>query len=127
MPLKLKRILPALIFFSFICWIILQANTGSSSLFFTIASAFPYGDKLGHLMLYGILTLLSNVAVSFRRTSIANHNLSLGASMVLFFSFAEEFSQAFLPNRNFDSLDLSADLVGIFLFNWISARHVSPK
>ncbi|PCJ22053.1 MAG: trypsin [Gammaproteobacteria bacterium] len=127
MPNKLKRVIPAFICFAFICWVILQANAGANTVFFNIVAALPYGDKLGHIMLYGVLTLLLNIALGFKIISLAKVKVSVAASLVLFFSVGEEITQAFIPNRNFDILDLIADGVGILLFNGLSIRYVKEN
>lgn len=120
----------SLLFFSFILWIIYTANTGGSSVFFELVAAIPYGDKLGHILLFGILTLAANICFKF-----SSYRLSLpfvaqpkgasiywGTTLVLIFVCIEEMSQAFIPSRTFDWLDLTADGVGISLFSYASYR-----
>ncbi len=49
----------------FIGWVIYLANTGQSSIFFQLVRVIPYGDKLGHLFLFGFLILGLNVAFDY--------------------------------------------------------------
>jgi len=118
----MQRVIPAVLFFLFICWVILQADSSSDSIFFDVAGAIPYGDKVGHILLYGVLTSLTIVAVGFRRIYLANRCLPLGAVMVFVFAAVEEISQIFLPNRTFDMIDLCADLIGVVLFSLMTKR-----
>ncbi len=75
----------------------------------------PAGDKLGHFLLFGTLAFLANLAVARSGVSLAWH-LKITA-LVVVVVMAEELSQIFLPHRNFDSMDLVADLAGIILFS----------
>jgi len=45
--------LAPLTFLAFICWIIFMADSGQKSVFFELVKSIPYGDKLGHVILYG--------------------------------------------------------------------------
>ncbi|MGX9726474.1 MAG: VanZ family protein [Candidatus Electronema sp. VV] len=107
-------------FFAFICWIIWLADTGRSSVFFDLVKMLPYGDKLGHFCLFGLLTLGSNAALQFRKARLGWIAAPLGSLLVLCFVLLEEFSQHFVPGRTLDLLDLLADGAGIALFTWFS-------
>ena len=102
-------------FFVFILWIIYLANTGGSSIFFDFVRSIPNGDKLGHLGLFGFLTLVAITGLRFRTLSCGKFNIYYGAVLVMLFVVGEEMSQAFIPSRTFDFIDLAADSVGIFL------------
>lgn len=116
---KLTKYL-AVIFFIFILWIIYLANTGKQSIFFDLVDATPYGDKIGHFFLFGILTLFLNVATRLKAYKIWNFNFYSGTSLVISFVVLEELSQAFITTRNFDFTDLFSDLLGIFVFTYCS-------
>ncbi|WP_299588329.1 VanZ family protein [uncultured Microbulbifer sp.] len=105
----------ALAFFSFILWIIYLANTASNSICFDLVKAIPYGDKFGHIFLFGLLAFLAIVASRFRTFKLNALKIYYGTLGVLIFALTEEASQAFLPSRTFDFLDLGADLIGIAL------------
>lgn len=100
-------------FFIFILRIIYLANTGGDSLFFDFIGSIPYGDKLGHFCLFGTLTFLSILASRFRCFRIRKHKIYYAAAIVSAFVLSEEISQAFIPSRTFDFVDLGADALGI--------------
>ncbi len=120
----------AVSFLLFILWIIFLANTGRSSVFFEFVSAIPYGDKLGHFGLFGMLTLLFNLASGFKSYRLFCFSQSgevtksfycyWGTSLVVVFSVLEEFSQGWLDTRTLDWQDLLADFFGISCFTLLS-------
>ncbi len=114
----------------FIGWVIYLANTGQSSVFFQLVRAVPYGDKLGHLFLFGFLTLGLNVVLKYRVFKIKQRGIYLGSTIVGIVVLLEELSQYFLPSRTFDVIDLGADITGILLFSIISyilSRRISCR
>jgi len=111
----------SLVFFAFILWIIYQADTGQNSIFFNLAQKSPYGDKLGHFTLFGLLTLSINYITKFKYIQFGFINVLIGTFSVFVFVLIEELSQYFLPTRTFDVLDIFADIVGIIIFNFISS------
>lgn len=115
----------AVSFFVFILWIIYLANTGSSSIFFGFVRSIPYGDKIGHAGLFGVLTLLVVIGSKFRTFSCGRLNIYYGAMLVILFVIGEELSQAFIPSRTFDLIDLTADSTGIMLA--ISLAYLASK
>lgn len=94
----MKYFLPTL-FFAFICWIIYQADTGASNIFFKIVRSVPYGDKAGHFLLFGVLAFMVNYASGSRAFPFAGFNIQAGGVTVLFFSLAEESSQFFFQEE----------------------------
>jgi len=118
----LKRLIPFFVvaFFCFIIWVIYLANTGQSSVFFQFIASIPYGDKLGHFCLFGLLTLMMNFAFKLKSFKVCSMELFLGTMLVVTFVIVEEFSQYYIPNRTFDLFDLLADFIGIGFFNLIT-------
>jgi hypothetical protein len=130
LPQKMQpflRALPVLLFFPFILWIIIMADSGTENILFDLIKSVPQGDKLAHLGLYGLLTVLLNVALNFRALTIKNYPLQWGAVLVLTFALLEEMSQYFFPNRTLDMIDVIADVIGIVLFSYISLRWRKPQ
>ena len=86
----------------------------------------PFGDKVAHLTLFGLLAAMLNVALDFRKMKLGLLSLHVGSVVILSFAIAEEFSQLFLTHRTFDIWDMAADLVGIYLvtrlFRWRTRR-----
>ena len=97
-----------------------MANTGQSSVFFELVSMIPYGDKVGHFMLFGILTIAANIGLRFNTWSIGQHQIYWGATSVLIFASLEELSQHFSSRRTLDLSDFIADLAGITLFSFLT-------
>ena len=110
----------AVSFLTFILWIIYLANTGSDSVFFQTVGSVPYGDKLGHFGLFGLLVYLFNFASRFSTYSIGQFRIYYGSSVVLVFALLEEMSQHFFATRTLDWQDILADLVGIVVFSYFS-------
>ncbi|GLS84554.1 VanZ family protein [Paraferrimonas haliotis] len=108
-------------FFLFIIWIIYLANTGQSSVFFDLVRQIPYGDKLGHFSLFGLLTLSFNVACKFKTFVLGELKVFWGSAVVLVFVSAEELSQHFMPSRTLDIYDYAANVTGIIVFSWLSS------
>ena len=108
-------------FFGFILWIIYQANVGETNVFFSLVRQVPFGDKLGHFFLFGLLTFLLNLVLKFK---VFRHKyILLGTLLVLGFVSVEESSQYWIPSRTFDGIDFLADLIGIALFDFISKYY----
>jgi len=110
----------AFVFFIFILWVIYLANIGGSSIFLDFIRSIPYGDKLGHMCLFGSLTLVTIIGLRFRAFSYGSIKLYYGAALVGLFVVGEELSQAFIPSRTFDFVDLAADSVGIAIATGIA-------
>ena len=114
-------VLIAIGFFGFIGWVIYLANTGQKSVFFELVAAIPYGDKLGHFCLFGLLTLFINLAFKFKTKNVAGRPIYLAVLIVSTFVILEELSQHFVESRTLDFVDLIADFAGIAAFSAISA------
>lgn len=101
-------------FFAFILWVILLANRGEVGQWFGFIRTLPYGDKLGHAVLFGGLALLFNWALAWRSLDSGGW-LQWGTGLVATFALFEELSQAWNPNRTLDWWDLMADGVGFLV------------
>lgn len=108
----------AICFTLFIFWIIYRADTGGTLFFTKMFRFLPFPDKWGHFILFGILTLLINVALKYKRFPIGKYPIYLGTIWVSVFVVVEELSQGLLATRSMDYLDVLADGVGIVLFSW---------
>ncbi|WP_246034183.1 VanZ family protein [Thalassotalea mangrovi] len=107
-------------FFGFVLWVIYLANIGQSHILFQWAAATPYGDKLGHLFIFGFLTFIANISLKLKTVSFGRVTIYLGTLLVSIFVLAEEFSQSYFPTRTMDIEDVIADAIGILLFTGIS-------
>lgn len=94
-------------------WIIVSADGGGLPPFITALYAFPYGDKVGHFLIMGALTLAANLIFSARRVNLWSVSVLLGSLLVLIGVTVEEFSQIFFQSRTFSLLDLGFSYLGI--------------
>ena len=108
------------IFFVFILWVIYLANTGQHNGLFKLTTAIPYGDKIGHFFLFGLLAFLANLSVKCRCFSFGKFSVYWGSFIVLVFVSVEELSQHFLPTRTLDIYDYGADIIGISCATFLS-------
>ncbi|HIP51551.1 MAG TPA: trypsin [Campylobacterales bacterium] len=113
------RFLLPLGFFIFIAFIIYLADTADHNFAFRLIGHIPYGDKLMHGLLYGVMALLLNYGLKFKAYRFLGFNLQIGAMAVLVFATIEEISQYWIASRTFDLFDLLADFVGVILFSLI--------
>ncbi len=89
---------------------------------------FPYGDKVGHFLLFGLLSLLVNLAVLERWRESEAWHVVLGVSLILVGLIGlEEFSQRFFPARTSSIWDLTASYLGVALFAWAALRIAGTK
>jgi len=80
----------------------------------------PYGDKVSHFLLMGLLSFLVNLSFSCSRAKILGLYFLKGSLIVAVIVTLEEFSQLFFKYRTFDLVDLLSDYLGIFLFGRIA-------
>ena len=102
----------ALLFLLFMLVIILLADRGAIPEPIKMIYRFPNGDRVGHFVLYGILTFLIDSAFP-RTVKIARVDLLLGSLVIAILAALEEFSQLFFPHRTSDLIDLTFSLLGI--------------
>ena len=103
-------------FVLFILLIILLADLGKLGILGVI-NKIPFGDKAGHFILYGFLTLLLDL--TFMR-SLPNRNskrivVLLGIVLMLIIGL-EEYSQKFFAKRTYDLVDLTFSYLGVIAF-----------
>jgi len=112
----------AVFFGLFIVVIIILANTrhlGSLGRIYNI----PFGDKVGHFFLFGLLSLIVNLAVFEARPKQEISRLALVTSLILaFFIGLEELSQQWIPPRTSSVFDLAASYLGVTFFAWCAVR-----
>lgn len=107
-------------FVAFLVTLIGLADSGHGTRLFVLAASLPAGDKLGHVLLFGMLALLANVAAKGARIPWGGVTVLKGSLFVLVAVVLEEFSQLAFPSRSFEILDLAADGLGIFLGGWMA-------
>ncbi len=110
-------------FFSlFIILIIVLADLGKLGILGWL-NQIPYGDKAGHFILYGILTLLIDLTLT--RALPHPHRKLIIIRIALILSLLiglEEYSQQFFAKRTFDLVDLTFSYLGMIFFSWAALR-----
>lgn len=94
--------------------------------YFKFIRYIPYGDKVGHFVLMGLLSLAVNLVLRARNIKIWKLSYLLGSLIVAVVVLIEEISQIFVKGRTFDFGDLLFGFAGIFVFGEI-ARFISRK
>lgn len=107
----------AIAFSLFILWIIVLADLGMSIYLSQYIRHLPFGDKIGHFVLYGMLAFLINLALTNRSVKLLGQPVLLGSILVLTFAFVEEFTQIAISTRNFEVWDMICDTAGVILFS----------
>lgn len=113
----------SLLFFAFIVGVIILADMDEIPPYIRALYDFPYGDKLGHFILYGLLNFI--VTLTFLRAlpTRTSMRVALAVGLVLAVAIAaEEFSQQFFSARTFDLIDLSASYLGLLVGGWMATR-----
>ncbi len=113
-------------FVIFIAVVIVLADRGQLGFIYFLYD-FPHGDKLGHLILFGLLNFF--LTLTFLR-ALPQFNpkltaLSIGLTLSLFIGM-EEYSQKFFANRTFDLIDLLASYIGLTAGSWLALNIKRP-
>jgi VanZ family protein len=87
--------------------------------------AFPQGDKVGHFVLYGLLSFL--LALSFPGRAVRAGRIVIPASLIAVLALAvvEEFSQAFFSTRSASLLDMAAGWLGALVMGYAAQLVVA--
>ena len=107
------RLFAAVCFSGFIASLIYAANTGLEHPGNALVGVLPYGDKLSHMVLWGVLTFLVNLALRWRTLRLFGTPVLVGTAVIAFTVVVEELSQGFISQRTLDGADLLADFFGI--------------
>jgi VanZ family protein len=113
----------AILFTLFILLVIILADAGVLAHYVGFVYDFPFGDKAGHFILYGLLTLLLDLALfrSFPNQSPVWIALQCGLVLALLIGI-EELSQKSFSSRTFDLVDLTFSYLGVAFFSWLAIR-----
>jgi polysaccharide biosynthesis protein VpsQ len=101
------------------------ADIGQAGTYFGIFYHYPGGDKLGHFLVMGLLSLLTNWALGTRRMTLLGQSWLVGSLLVAGIVSLEELSQYWFEVRTCSWLDWFADLLGIWLggklatYSWV--------
>jgi undecaprenyl-diphosphatase len=84
----------------------------------------PYADKVIHALFFGAVVFWLTMWWPERRVRVGRWALPLAIVLPITLALAEEIVQAFSPLRTGDLVDLSADLLGMITFWWLSRRLI---
>jgi polysaccharide biosynthesis protein VpsQ len=98
------------------------ADLGWAPGFFVWMDATPFMDKIGHFGLLAGLAFALNWALGARRFRLGPLSPLLGSAIVAVVITIEEISQLWIPKRQFDLTDLTANYVGILFAGWLIRR-----
>lgn len=107
--------------------IVIAANLGLAPTLFVFLTWIPYGDKLGHFVLVGILALLVNLSLHGSRVRIGSVAVLKGNLIVAAIVTIEEFSQIFIEFRGFSLIDLAFNYAGILVFGALAAHLLDRR
>ena len=111
------------LFALFIILIIVLADKGQLGLL-KLINQIPYGDKVGHFVLYGILTLLINLTLLRSLPFQSPRWVTVISSLILALLIGiEELSQQFFASRTVSFQDLFAGYLGVIFFSWLALRR----
>ncbi len=99
----------------FVAVLVYQGDTQPAGVVMKLGGLFPYADKLGHMVIWGGLGAMANLATRFRQVSAFGLRFHIGSLLAFAIAFAEELSQGLFPHRQVDVADLLADALGIIL------------
>lgn len=106
----------------FIILIIVLADLGKLRIL-RVLNQLPYGDKAGHFILYGILTLLLDLTLTRSLAHPSRKLIILRIALILSLLIGlEEYSQQFLAKRTFDLVDLTFSYLGVIFFSWVALK-----
>lgn len=108
----------ATLFTIFILLVVIFADFGILARYVGFVYQVTWGDKAGHFLLYGILTLLVNLALFRARPDRSPTRLAVKCGLILALLIGlEEFSQQLFANRTFDLIDLTFSYLGVVCFS----------
>ena len=108
--------------------IVSLADSGNLPRFISNLYDFPYGDKVGHFLLMGLLSFVLNWTALSSNVDKKPASVIWAVSLTLaFFVTLEELSQQFFPRRTFSLLDLAFSYVGIIFFALLAGRKACKK
>lgn len=120
------RIAVAAVSVGSIFYIIYKANTGDVPPVMHLIQTTEHADKVAHFVLFGALSFVLNIAFLMKQMVWRGYGVYIGSLLVGLFVVVEEYSQRYLPTRNFDLYDLIADFIGLIVFAYLT-RYVARR
>jgi VanZ family protein len=117
----------AIAFAMLLVTIVILADRNSLPPLLRLIKELPFGDKVGHFMLMGMMSFLTNLALKAKELQLGKFRILQGTLLVIIPVTLEEMSQVFFPSRTLDLMDLTADYLGIFGFGQLAAFLLSQQ
>ena len=118
----------SVLFFAFIIAVTVLADNGNIPPFIRSIYDFKNGDKLGHFILYGLLTFFITRTFLSALPSKSRSWVTLSVGLILALGIAlEEYSQQFFSARTFDLVDLLASYLGVLAGGWVALKIKKPS
>ena len=112
----------AVAFSIFIIVVIILADMGTLPGLIRGLYDFPNGDKLGHFILYGILSLLLNLAFTLHPSRNLPRTIWTVSLILALLIGLEEWSQSMFDSRTMDIVDLLASYAGVTIAAFVVWR-----
>ncbi len=113
----------AILFTLFILLVIVLADAGILNRYIGFIYEIPFADKVGHFVLYGILTLFIDLALFRARPDQSRRRTAITCGLVLALLIGlEEISQLHFSSRTFDLVDLTFSYLGVAFFSWVAIQ-----
>lgn len=109
-------------FIVFFIWIVVIADRGNGTPWWSFIHNIPYGDKVGHLGLMTTMSFLCNLAFPSRRPEWVKRAFTVTTLVLLVLLSLEELSQGFIATRTLDFFDWLADLAGLCIGQFFALR-----
>lgn len=109
-------------------FIIVSADARQMPAFIKALYAFPEGDKVGHVVMMGALSLLVNATIASRGGVQARRRMVIATSILTVIVAIEEVSQHFFAGRTMALDDFACSLIGLWLVGfcgvgwWLRSR-----
>lgn len=114
-------------YITFILLVIIAADMGQLNFLIRWIHSIPYGDKLGHFLLVGMLAFVINLNWKVARFRWSWGSILKGSLIVSILITLEEFSQLFISYRHFDLGDLVSNYLGILLLGHLAIYLVPSE
>ena len=109
-----------ILFALFIILIIILADLGKLGML-GFLNRIPYGDKAGHFIPYGILTLFLDLTLTRALPPPSRKLTVLRIALIISLLIGlEEYSQQFFAKRTFNLVDLTFSYLGVIFFSWVA-------
>lgn len=117
-----SAVLAAVGFIVFFICIVMIADRGNGTPWWSFINEIPYGDKMGHLGLMGTMSFLCNLAFPSRRPDFVKRFFTVTTLVLLALISGEELSQGFIATRTLDFFDWLADIAGLSLGQFFAMK-----